>query len=368
MHATSISNLVRSCTEIVERLQLADSNDPKIDILRLLQRWLDEQRNGNWLLVVDNIDDLSILEEKLPSQSGPKTMLQLLTYRAHGSILLTTRDRRVGERLGIRGRTIAVTFMSLTEGRELLNSRLPATVEGGIEATDRLVEELGGLPLAIAQAAAYMMENYMTVEDYLDILYEGGEEMQALLDESLSDDRRVDHDSNAVIRTWKLSFDQITREEIKAANMLSLMAMFDRQEVPEELLRGEDSRHGFINTIAVLQNFSLIVQSPERNTWSMHRLVQVCAQVWVQMRDRLGDWQEEALSRLSLYSLLLNTRIGLGAKLSCHMCGKFYQISLRRKSANWIELCSRRRLPNIMFSASSLSLLCHTPKRPLVSS
>lgn len=252
------------------------------------------------MIVVDNADDSDILEQHLPSKSRPKTLPQLIPQRQHGQVLVTTRDRRVGERLAVRGRTIIVPPMSLREGRTLLASYLPTARDYEKGGLDELVETLDCLPLAISQAAAYMTENYMDVADYIALLDEGGDEMEALLSESFSDARRGEAADNSVLKTWKLSFDQITSRFKRAADMLSLMSMFDRQGVSEELLRKDgEPRHVFISAVATLQNFSLIGKSTDGKSYYMHRLIQIAIRTWLQLKGTLSSWEREATNVLS---------------------------------------------------------------------
>ncbi|KAI4147474.1 MAG: hypothetical protein L6R39_003098 [Caloplaca ligustica] len=301
VHAGSVTKLVQSCKDICDRLQLPGCSDPQSDTLRILHAWLGEEANGNWMIVVDNADDLDLLEQRLPSETGPKTLLQLIPQRPHGKVVVTTRDRRVGERLAVRGRTVIVPPMSLREGRTLLASYLPTARDYEKGGLDELVETLDCLPLAISQAAAYMTENYMDVADYMALLDEGGDEMEALLSESFSDARRGEAADNSVLKTWKLSFDQITHRFSRAADMLSLMSMFDRQGVPEDLLRREgEPRHIFINALATLQNFSLVSRTTDGKSYYMHRLIQIAVKTWLQLKGTLSEWEGAATDVLSI--------------------------------------------------------------------
>ncbi|KAL8985268.1 MAG: hypothetical protein Q9177_004479 [Variospora cf. flavescens] len=306
VHAGSVSKLVQSCKDICDKLQLPGCSDPQSDSLRILHAWLSEETNGSWILVIDNADDLNILEKRLPSENGPQTLLQLVPYREHGKVLVTTRDRRVGERLAVRGRTIIIPPMSMREGRTLLVSYLPKERDYEKGGLDELVETLDCLPLAISQAAAYMTENFMDVSDYISLLEEGGDEMEALLNESFSDARRGEAADNSVLKTWKLSFDLITHRFSRAADMLSLMAMFDRQGVSEDLLRKEgELKHVFSKALAMLQNFSLIGRSTDGKNYYMHRLIQIAIRTWLQLKGTLSVWEGEAV-------LVLSTRFPSG--------------------------------------------------------
>src|SRR5690349_6380460 len=102
----------------------------------------------------------------------------------HGSILMTTRDRAVGVEF-TRGRgkdLIEVDKMSEEESTELVKKKLDH--EAGSRAEiDELTGLLKHLPLALAQAAAFMQENKITTGQYLD-LYKSGDNQTKLLNEA----------------------------------------------------------------------------------------------------------------------------------------------------------------------------------------
>jgi hypothetical protein len=143
-------------------------------------------------------------------------------------------------------------------------------------AAKTLVKELENLPLAITQAAAFISENGLTLNEYLEAFLSDDSEIVDLLSEESGDVRRDFQIGNSVMKTWKLSFDQastkgyicivpptnikqITRQKPRAAEIMSLMALLDRQGVPKSLLEKKDERRTeFITAIGTLQAFSLI--------------------------------------------------------------------------------------------------------------
>ena len=300
MHAGSASNIRQSSQAIAESLKLPGWNDPQVDVVRALHTWLQDDRNDQWLLIIDNADDLSVLDEPFTSGNGPKTLFELLPRRKSGIILVTTRDRRVGERLAVRGHTIAVPAMSLSEGKQLLSTYLDSTVTYTLAEASQLLLALDFLPLAITQAAAYITENFVSLQDYLALLSKGDEDTETLLTESLSDIRRDDPDSNSVVKTWKLSFDQIRERDWRAADILSLMAMFDRQSLQVELfMREQESKIGLDKSLATLLNFSFISRTADGDAYRMHSLVRAAIQAWLRLQGTLPDWQQSALSVLA---------------------------------------------------------------------
>lgn len=301
MHASSASKVMQSCRTIGQILRLPGWNDPQSDILRVYQSWLEDACNDRFLLVVDKLDDLDLIEEPLPSENGPRALYHILSQKIAGSVLITTRDRRVGERLALRNRTVSVPAILATEAKQLLQSVLDPGIDFETDKIDHLIAALDYLPLAVTQTAAYLTENWISIQDYLLMLDDDNDELQNLLTESLSDGRREHPGSNSVMKTWKLSFNQIKKQDVRAAELLSLMAMFDRQKVPTNLLQREgEPKRQLLGSLATLQNFSLVVcaQSTGRS-YSMHRLVQVAVRAWMNIENVLSDRHQEAQSILA---------------------------------------------------------------------
>ena len=74
------------------------------------------------------------------------------------------------------------------------------------------------------------------------------------------------------------------------------MSMFDREEIPSVLLKNnEESKRIFGDAIATLRNFSLIIKYVGREAYSMHRLIQLSTQAWLQMQQKTSFWREMAM-------------------------------------------------------------------------
>jgi hypothetical protein len=127
--------------------------------------------------------------------------------------------------------------------------------------------------------------------------------MQDLLSVDLPDHRR-DHEmrsdmQNSVIRTWKVSFDQIRSQKPRAAEILSLMTVLDRQGILKMLLWGDSERRTeFTTALGMLQAFSLVAAEKGGESFKMHRLVQISTQRWLELHDEITRWREEAMKVL----------------------------------------------------------------------
>jgi tetratricopeptide (TPR) repeat protein len=234
---------------------------------------------------------------------GSKQTAPLVNYfpcSSNGLTLITTRDKRVGERLANREKAITVLPMTKLEAERLLWSRVAE--EGSLDKTksSELLEVLGYLPLAITQAAAYISENNITVEEYVEAICAEDSEIQDLLTEDLPDLRRDFESQSSVIRTWKVSFDQIRKQKPRAAEILSLMAVLDQQGIPKMLLY-KDGERGieFTTALGMLQAFSLVTVEKGGANLEIHRLVQVSIQRWLELQSEIAKWQEEALKVLT---------------------------------------------------------------------
>ena len=256
-------------------------------------------------MVIDNADSADMFfggRSKVRSSPDGRgtSMARYLPRNSKGSILITTRDKRVGERLTNQTKPIIIDPMTKSEAETLLRSRVSEDEWSDEEAND-LLKELSYLPLAITQAAAFINENGDSLGEYLNLLRTSDADVSELLSEEIYDMRRDEETANSVIRTWKLSFEQIRREKPRAAEILSLMAIFDRQGVPRMLLRKEgETETTFKLALKTLEAFSLITaESGKDSAFGMHRLVQLSTQNWLQDRGTISKWQNDAVATLA---------------------------------------------------------------------
>ncbi|KAF7510444.1 hypothetical protein GJ744_006723 [Endocarpon pusillum] len=305
VHASNVSRFQNAYKNIARKLGLPGWEDPKTNTLELVSEWLSNEDHGPWLIILDNADDgetfFGTRSDGLSLEAEHRApLVSYLPRNSKGSIIITTRDARVGERLSDREKSITVLPLVVQEAEHLLQSKLQQDAEWSEPDAAELLKLLDCLPLAITQAAAFISENRITVLKYTDILHASYSELTDLLSEDLQDPRRDLDAPSSVIRTWKLSFDQIQRQKPRAAQMLSLMAVLDRQGIPEEVLHREDERSTeFITALGTLQAFSLITAEKGRKTFTMHRLVHLSIQHWLELQNTKAEYQEEAMKMLS---------------------------------------------------------------------
>lgn len=282
VHGGNKARLEAAYKDIATKMKIPGINEPNINTLELVSDWLSEEENGSWFIVLDNADDPDVWAASGPSTSGDSSMstVPLANYLPrgnHGSILITTRNNQLGKVLSKgRKRPIDVPIFGSEDAVALLRSKTcedddeEVTDEDAIE----LTRSLDHLPLAITQAAAFLDKNELSVAEYLYLVRSSRAETSELLARENPDSSRDPDIQNSVFQTWKISFDQITRQAPRAADMLSLMAMLDRQSIAVDLLRMEDEKDlDFTEAIQELKAFSLIVEESKGKTYSMHRIV-----------------------------------------------------------------------------------------------
>lgn len=252
-------------------------------------------------MVLDNADDLDMFfATPILNATETECALPLTDYlprSSRGLMLITTRDERLGTRLAGRRASIVVDPMSPQEAQELLeNWEMQSPGNSDLDHSSQLLEALGYIPLAITQAAAFISENHVTPKKYLEAFRRSDSDVQDLLDQDLGDLRRDSQSHNSVIKTWKISFNLISKQKQRAAEMLSLMAVLDRQGIPESLLRDETDRDvDFTTALGTLLAFSLIKAGGDRAGYELHRLVQLATRKWLEMKGTTEQWQEKAL-------------------------------------------------------------------------
>lgn len=271
--------------------------------------WLCDESNGKWLLILDNCDDIEVLINDQVDASGTSTvnnkdgkpLIEYIPQNGNGQLLITSRNREVALALTDQdeGCLVNVDAMNTEEAVTLLRSKIPKDKSPDKDAL-ALVDDLGCLPLAIKQAAAYIINgpSSMTISKYLQYFRKNEKQQEALLLKDFHDLTR-DHDlKNSIILTWQLSFDQIRKRNPAAADLLALLSFLDRQSIPRFLICPEDEEMEFDENIAPLINFSLIAETADE-CYTMHRLVQITTQKWIQRGTWKDRWQEEALQAVS---------------------------------------------------------------------
>jgi hypothetical protein len=252
---------------LAERLGLDPIKDP--DALRGLVH--DQLRNtAGWLLIFDNADRIADIRPWLPP--GP------LPAHVPGHVIVTT--RRGGYKA--LGPVLDLDVIALPDAVRLLRARLPDLDQ---DIGEQIAEELGRLPLALEQAAAWLDISQMPGQEYLDLLRSHAADVF----------RRgeVSDRTDTIATLWDISVGRITAQNPAAVQLLAVCACLAPEPIPldlftahtdllpEPLASAAGNQLAFSETIAVLVDYSLAKRSPAG--LQLHRLVQAT------IRDRYHD-------------------------------------------------------------------------------
>jgi hypothetical protein len=321
--AVSMESFEQACAGIVQALHIPRRRKEEDDPKELVKQYLSSSRTRRWLLVVDNADDPNILFGGSEQSGG---IVDYLPESEGGVTVYTTRTLEVAVsltrgdvlELGAMDRGDAVDFLSESLVRkELLRNQAM---------TDKLLDELTCLPLAIAQAAAYLNRNRMPVAKYLQLLRGTEQDLIRLLSREFRDDTRYKQSANAVATTWVVSFSQIREHDMVAADLLRFISCVEWKAIPRSLLPEAQSDGEMEEAIGTLCGYSFLTRrggesggtqeseetdtntgeeegtetQVEREEWyDMHRLVHLATRIWVKRHGNAGEVAEEAVRHVA---------------------------------------------------------------------
>ena len=304
VYAKSYGTFSRGYQKISARLKLRIIDDKEEKILLGVKRWFESEESGKWLLVLDNADNPSEFKGSLGRIS------KYLPQGLRGTLIVTTRSKTVASRLGCKN--VDVPKMKPEEAADLFG-QLHNTIEPtNANSIPELLLALDYLPLAIAAAAAYMRETGTLPAEYLDILNSTTANQTGLLMKEFYDIYRGLNDgtesadneddmTESVLSTYYIIFRRIQVLCPLAADLLKLIAFFDRQAIPEVFLT-ESGLDGVSNMLlfnvarGYLLDFSLISRGVNSKQYNIHRLVHLSMETYaLQNPDTAKTWKGRAL-------------------------------------------------------------------------
>ena len=214
VHASSSARFQEAYQDIAERLKLAGRDDPQQNVLRLVWRWLSDEENGPWLMIIDNADDVSALfsSQAADSPGSEQSLSSYIPKTGQGLVLITSRSTGVAERLVGGDSIFQVPMMESDQAMQLLRVRLGRLGDAvhDKDAASSLLFALDYLPLAIIQAASFIQRKSLrrrTIAWYLEEFQKSTEKKTGLLASEANDLRRDESALNAMVTTWQIIFD-----------------------------------------------------------------------------------------------------------------------------------------------------------------
>jgi hypothetical protein len=214
-----------------------------------------------WLLIFDNADAAADILPWLPAVPMPAGIA--------GHVITTT--RRGG--FGVLGPVMDLDVLGLPAAVRLLRSRVPGLDE---DTGEQIARELGQLPLALEQAAAYMDRAQMPSGEYLGLLRTRAADLHAR--------GQVTARTDTIATLWDISLDRISGESPAAVQLLGICAYLAPEpipldlftahpgQLPEPLSLAAADQLAFGDTVAILVDYSLAKRTAAG--LQLHRLVQ----------------------------------------------------------------------------------------------
>jgi tetratricopeptide (TPR) repeat protein len=252
-------------------LQLPQQEErDQLKIVQAVKDWLTS--NSGWLLLLDNADELALVQDFLPPAGRGHT---LLTTRAAST-------GRLAQRIEVDALDVEPGALLLLRRAGRLGADAPLDQAEASECAiaQQITQEVGGLPLALDQAGAYIEETRCSLADYLQLYRSQRAELLKARGGLVPDH------PEPVATTWSLSFAQVQERSAVAADLLRVCAFLHPDAIPEELITegaatlGPDlqavaqSPLAFNQAIGVLLSYSLLKRNAEEHLLSIHRLVQ----------------------------------------------------------------------------------------------
>ncbi|CUS15405.1 unnamed protein product [Tuber aestivum] len=281
-------------------IPLASAETEEEGILLSVRRWFEGADSGNWILVMDNADN----EEDFASNNSP--IAKFVPQGPRGTLIFTTRSRQVALRQACQ--RIEVGKMEEDEARALFSRHYDGggnLRDGEEEVVSMILGSVGHLPLAVVGSAAFMDETETPPREYWTIFRENDTRRTKLLSQQFSDIRRDVDMTESILSTYFITFDRITEQMPAAGDLLRLIAFFERQNIPEQLLResgveGMDDPVEFRLAVGKVSGFSLVTATIGKDTtfYELHRLVQLSIQAYLSPEE-LNKWRTTALRVIS---------------------------------------------------------------------
>ena len=223
-------------------------------------RWISQ--GSKWLMVYDGADGhYSVVEKFLPPGNG-------------GNIMITSRN------VGLKRVTLdSVNVLEMADDEAvpllLKSAMLDGTSENIKNMAPKVALELGGIPLALDQAGAYIQSCGCSIDDYFELFKKHKDQLL-----SKKGFKGASGYGMSTYGTWDISMQEIEKmvaskagEEAEAAHsairLLRIFAFLNHENIPEELFKNaaknyikrnvEGKKSDFLSSVSLLNDQTLFL-------------------------------------------------------------------------------------------------------------
>ncbi|EWC44427.1 hypothetical protein DRE_06795 [Drechslerella stenobrocha 248] len=298
VNARTARQFERSYAVITEDLRIQNRRG---NILTAVQRHLHQEANGHWLMVLDGVDDESLLRPTVASgkdkgkKSTSGSLLDYIPESMSGRVLITTRKMSLASSLVNQKSDYVIDVSALSDDDAVFLLYGAVTKDATKkQAAVELARVLNQSPLAVSIAGAYIQAQgpSFTVRNYLDLLSQGTPKLGGESPKSEKEGAEL-----AAERVFNASYKLLKEKDAEAARLLLVIGSFDLQGLRHFFLaKGTDARAQFMQHVSLLVSYGVLKQSDDRTSVSMTALVQRCAQRLVGQSDDPTWAAERALA------------------------------------------------------------------------
>jgi hypothetical protein len=262
MPAVTLAGFEQAYRDIGLLLRIPSIADAKADVKQPVKARLSDEGFGQWLMMIDNADDVKVLFAAINEGNGVDRLIDYLPHNRKGSIVFTTRTAKAANDLA-ESDVIELGELGEEEAKEVLKTRLLLKHQHQVEnqaIVDEFLNMLAFLALAIVQAVAFINQNDSKISEYILLYRVSEQEATKLLNEDLQDQGRCREARNPVATTWYISFEQIQEHDKLAAEYLSFMACTASNDIPESMLPTKGSQVAQTKAIGTLKAYAFITE------------------------------------------------------------------------------------------------------------
>ena len=294
VRAESQETLFSDLSQLGARLELPERGAKEQSVVvQAVKLWLDG--NEGWLLVLDNVEDFGVVRDLARKAS------------ANGHhVVITTQSQALGQigrqRLVPMDRDLGAVLLLRRANRLATDVPLSSFDRKDAALACDTSDEVGGLPLALDQAGAYLEETGTGLGNYLALLRQRTKELL---------ERRggLDSDHLSVAATFLTSFEKLATQNAASAELVQATAFLAPDAIPEDIFTEGAVEFGTVlqgaasdpikwdEAIAAAFKFSLIERKPGR-LLAVHRMVQAVAKSRMSAEER-ALWAERVVGAVN---------------------------------------------------------------------
>jgi tetratricopeptide (TPR) repeat protein len=321
-------------SNIAQKLDIHRGSDEQVDVRQLVKLELSRKNTRQWLLIIDNADDLNL--------GSAQSLVDYFPQSNMGSIILTSTSSDAAKAMAGEN-VVQLLEMTLHSARTMLENQLTSSnLIRQEKEVQLLLEQLSCLPLSIVQAAAYInnTEN-ITLEAYrLRVITEKMDWFRA---SGPSCEKRLsDSDAGSpATATALISLHQIRHNHSSAAHCLFLAACVSPKDIPLDLI-GAISSRAKENAVRVLDAYALATRRPAESSFDIHRLLHLAIQGWLRKQSSLQGWAERAIAiLLEIFPANPDQDMWSRSKWRRLLPHAMYALSTAQESEAWVRLSRR---------------------------